>query len=156
MEMQNPERKRYPPLTQAEIRAIYADNPTVGVRRLVWEIYCLHVVVKTAGAVARARGLKDQLIPGKSAVAAHHQGKAALSLQHQEAQSTGVPPRLAGTRQSPIRTNHDKFHIAGPGLALCCASLRSASASNASYDIDANGSALNVQQLQAVRDRPYS
>lgn len=62
--MQNPERKRYPPLTQAEIRAIYADNPTLGVRRLVWEIYCLHVVVKTAGAVIRARGLKGHLIPG--------------------------------------------------------------------------------------------
>jgi len=62
--MQNPERKHYPPLTQAEIRAIYAENRTPGVRRLVWEIYFLHVVVKTAGAVIRARRLKDQLIPG--------------------------------------------------------------------------------------------
>ncbi|MFV8598601.1 hypothetical protein [Ralstonia pseudosolanacearum] len=62
--MKNPERKNYPALTQAEIRALYQANPTRAMRRLVWEIYCLHVVIKTAGAVIRARRIQDQLIPG--------------------------------------------------------------------------------------------
>ncbi|WP_426400975.1 hypothetical protein ACN9M1_27775 (plasmid) [Ralstonia sp. R-29] len=62
--MNNPERKNYPALTQAEIRALYQANPTRAMRRLVWEIYCLHVVIKKAGAVIRARRMQDQLIPG--------------------------------------------------------------------------------------------
>lgn len=62
--MKNPERKNYPALSQAEIRALYQENPTRAMRRLVWEIYCLHVVIKSAGAVIRARRMQDQLIPG--------------------------------------------------------------------------------------------
>jgi len=62
--MNNSERAKYPALTQADLRAIYYENPTPAVRRLVWEIYCLHVVVKTAGAVIRARRMRGQLLPG--------------------------------------------------------------------------------------------
>lgn len=62
--MQNSERERYPALSQAEIRAIYYANPTPAVRRLVWEIYCLHVVAKTAGAVVRARHMQHLMPPG--------------------------------------------------------------------------------------------
>jgi len=62
--MNNSERARYPALTQADIRAIYYANPTRGVCRLVWEIYCLHVVAKTAGAVVRARGMQHLMPPG--------------------------------------------------------------------------------------------
>ncbi|WP_413705610.1 hypothetical protein [Ralstonia sp. Ralssp110] len=62
--MKNPERKNYPALTQAEIRALYQESPTRPMRRLVWEIYCLHTVIKTAGAVVRAHRMQDQLIPG--------------------------------------------------------------------------------------------
>lgn len=62
--MDNTERKNYPPLTQAEIRALYLANPTPPMRRLVWEIYCLHVVAKTAGAVVRARRMQHLMPPG--------------------------------------------------------------------------------------------
>ncbi|WP_426400897.1 hypothetical protein ACN9M1_26570 (plasmid) [Ralstonia sp. R-29] len=57
--MKNPERKNYPALTQAEIRALYQESPTRPMRRLVWDIYCLHTVIKTAGAVVRARRMQD-------------------------------------------------------------------------------------------------
>ncbi|MHA6823946.1 hypothetical protein ACQUKI_20780 [Ralstonia pseudosolanacearum] len=62
--MKNPERKNYPALSQAGIRDLYDANPTPAMRRLVWEIYCLHIVIKTAGAVVRAHRMRDQLIPG--------------------------------------------------------------------------------------------
>lgn len=62
--MNNSERERYPALSQAQIRAIYYAYPTPAVRRLVWEIYCLHVVAKTAGAVVRARGMQHLMPPG--------------------------------------------------------------------------------------------
>ncbi|MDE4924383.1 hypothetical protein PQH03_07050 [Ralstonia insidiosa] len=62
--MNNSERERYPALSQAQIRAIYHAYPTPAVRRLVWEIYCLHVVAKTAGAVVRARGMQHLMPPG--------------------------------------------------------------------------------------------
>lgn len=62
--MKNTERARYAALTQAEIRSLYQANPTKQMRRLVWEIYCLHVVAKTACAVVRAHRMRDQLIPG--------------------------------------------------------------------------------------------
>ncbi len=62
--MHNPERANYPALTRADLRAIYHSDPSLAVRRLVWEIYCLHVVVKTAGAVIKARGMKDLMVPG--------------------------------------------------------------------------------------------
>ncbi len=62
--MNNPERANYPALTRADLRALYEAEPTPVVRRLVWEIYCLHVVVKTAGSVIRARGMKDLMVPG--------------------------------------------------------------------------------------------
>lgn len=62
--MKNPERAHYPALTQAEIRALYQACPTVPMRRLVWEIYCLHVVVKKACSVARCRNLGPTAMPG--------------------------------------------------------------------------------------------
>lgn len=62
--MQNTERAKYPALSQADIRAIYYASPTPAVRRLVWEIYCLHVVAKTAGAVVRARHMQHLMPPG--------------------------------------------------------------------------------------------
>ncbi|MGC8213071.1 hypothetical protein [Ralstonia pseudosolanacearum] len=62
--MNNPERANYPPLHRADLRAMYEAEPTPVVRRLVWEIYCLHVVVKTAGAVIRCRRLGGAAIPG--------------------------------------------------------------------------------------------
>jgi hypothetical protein len=62
--MKNPERAHYPALSQAELRALYRANPTRPMRRLVWEIYCLHVVIKTACSVVRAHRLQDHLIPG--------------------------------------------------------------------------------------------
>lgn len=62
--MKNPERATYPALTQADIRALYESNPTRPMRRLVWEIYCLHVVIKTAGQVVRCRNLGDATMPG--------------------------------------------------------------------------------------------
>ena len=62
--MKNPERAHYPALTQAEIRALYQACPTVPMRRLVWEIYCLHVVVKKACSVARCRNVGPTAMPG--------------------------------------------------------------------------------------------
>lgn len=62
--MHNPERANYPALTHADLRALYRAEPTRTVRRLVWEIYCLHVVIKTAGAVVRCRRLGGAVIPG--------------------------------------------------------------------------------------------
>ncbi|MDO3615385.1 hypothetical protein Q3O97_05965 [Ralstonia pseudosolanacearum] len=62
--MNNPERAHYPALTRADLRALYAAEPTPVVRRLVWEIYCLQVVVKTAGAVIRCRNLGGAVMPG--------------------------------------------------------------------------------------------
>lgn len=61
--MKNLERKNYPALTQAEIRALYQANPTPATRRLVWGIYSLQVAIKTAGAVIRVCRMQDQLIP---------------------------------------------------------------------------------------------
>lgn len=62
--MKNPERETYPALTQREIRALYQACPTVPMRRLVWEIYCLHAVVKTAGSVIRCRNMGPAAMPG--------------------------------------------------------------------------------------------
>lgn len=62
--MNNSERANYPALTHADLRALYRAEPTPTVRRLVWEIYCLHVVVKTAGAVIRCRSLGGAVMPG--------------------------------------------------------------------------------------------
>ncbi|MDB0544339.1 hypothetical protein LBW62_24190, partial [Ralstonia solanacearum] len=62
--MHNPERTNYPALTHADLRAIYQSDPSPAVRRLVWEIYCLHIVIKTAGSVVRARGMRNLMIPG--------------------------------------------------------------------------------------------
>jgi len=59
--MKNPERTRYPALSQAELRALYEAQPTKVVLRLVWEIYCLQFVVKKASAVDRVRN--DQTSP---------------------------------------------------------------------------------------------
>ncbi|MBY4717470.1 hypothetical protein [Ralstonia mannitolilytica] len=53
--MKNPERSRYPALIQADLRALYDAEPTPTVRRLIWEIYCLHIVIKTARVVDMTR-----------------------------------------------------------------------------------------------------
>jgi hypothetical protein len=48
-----PDKSKFPPLTSDQLRAIYEANPLPVVRRLLWEIFRLRVVVNHANSFLR-------------------------------------------------------------------------------------------------------
>jgi hypothetical protein len=104
--MKNPERAHYPALSQAELRALYDAEPTRTVKRLVWEIYCLHIVIKTAKAVDMTRqdlpeNFQYALAELHEVLKAEHYVHENLPSMHRfhEGRQDRKRPKRAGTRR---------------------------------------------------------